>query len=596
MDEESGDFQQMGVRTQRGCGGDGTGDDGDPHSRGATIAYLLCVLLGCGVLAPWNMLITVTDYLAAPCGAPTQSEMETYISASNMSGSMLAMAAFAYYRSRGRLPGSERAQMAAGFASMLLCMLVFAVAPARPATGVSVLLALASGVGNAVSQGSLYGFVASLPARHMVGLMIGNGVAGVLFCVLRVVTDVTYPCDEGGGGGGDAATIAANLRRSAELYFGIGVAMLALCVCAIFYLERMPFTRACRAKLAAAALPEGEMRAVELARLGGRDPAARHAAHTRQPDTPGSEPAGSGGGGGGGDQDDHHHQGKAAAPAISSSAVVLRDDDGLDDELMVARVMNRGGTDSSGRDGGSGRGGGGGGGGGLLGASPALLGCGACVARRLPPVHQLVWHPGLTVFLTFVVTIGVFPALTVHVGVDVAARMFADDPGAAARCVPYSWQPLVLITVFNVGDVLGKSVPNLCPGWRSSSVRMLRRVAVARVLYVPVFFALVATNGGDAAQKFGSASLRGFGVVLVFTMAVTGGYVSSAVMAAAPPLVGSSPARRAAAGSFMTLALIAGLTGGALLGVVLDAAANGMRAPDAAEAAAAVDPAAACTA
>ena len=36
-----------------------------------------------------------------------------------------------------------------------------------------------------------------------------------------------------------------------------------------------------------------------------------------------------------------------------------------------------------------------------------------------------------------------------------------------------------------------------------------------------------------------------------------------------PPLVGNAPARRASAGSFMTLALIAGLTGGALLGVVL---------------------------
>ena len=43
-------------------------------------------------------------------------------------------------------------------------------------------------------------------------------------------------------------------------------------------------------------------------------------------------------------------------------------------------------------------------------------------------MYQLVWHPGVTVFLNFVVTIGVFPALTVHMGVDVAARMGADDP------------------------------------------------------------------------------------------------------------------------------------------------------------------------
>ena len=89
---------------------------------------------------------------------------------------------------------------------------------------------------------------------------------------------------------------------------------------------------------------------------------------------------------------------------------------------------------------------------------------------------------------------------------------------------------------------------------------------------------VVEVGAADARDKFGSAGLRGITVVLVFTMAVTGGYVSSAIMAAAPPLVGNAPARRASAGSFMTLALIAGLTGGALLGVVLDAVANGMRA------------------
>ena len=69
----------------------------------------------------------------------------------------------------------------------------------------------------AATPTSLSGGLASAAAGNasLAVALIGNGVAGVLFCVLRIITDVTDPCDEEAAATGDAA-LAASLLGAAS--------------------------------------------------------------------------------------------------------------------------------------------------------------------------------------------------------------------------------------------------------------------------------------------------------------------------------------------------------------------------------------------
>ena len=90
--------------------------------------------------------------------------------------------------------------------------------------GLTVLL----GVATAVLQPSLFGFTSQLPGIYSQGVMAGQGVAGIMASVLRIVTKASLP-----GKG----------RESATIYFMLAASSIVACIAGFIFLVRMDFTK-----------------------------------------------------------------------------------------------------------------------------------------------------------------------------------------------------------------------------------------------------------------------------------------------------------------------------------------------------------------
>ena len=69
------------------------------------------------------------------------------------------------------------------------------------------------------------------PARYTTAVMIGNGVAGVMVALLRIVTKLAFADTEEGR------------RTSAIIYFALAAFVMLLCAVLFVWLTRLPITR-----------------------------------------------------------------------------------------------------------------------------------------------------------------------------------------------------------------------------------------------------------------------------------------------------------------------------------------------------------------
>ena len=90
---------------------------------------------------------------------------------------------------------SGRLAVSTGFALTVLCIAVVA-------------------VGSGVQQASLYGYVASFPPRYTQALMTGEGLAGLVVSVNRIVTKASVSNDKAG------------LTKSTYVFFALGVTLI----------------------------------------------------------------------------------------------------------------------------------------------------------------------------------------------------------------------------------------------------------------------------------------------------------------------------------------------------------------------------------
>lgn len=124
--------------------------------------------------------------------------------------------------------------------------------------------------------------------------------------------------------------------------------------------------------------------------------------------------------------------------------------------------------------------------------------------------ERLVWVAG-----SFIVTLSVFPGVTSAV------------PSKAMR----DWMPIVMMAVFNVGDLIGKALPFLpfsmfqASSWTTAG---LIKFVAARV---PLIVILVL-----CAAPYPLPALRGeaWGLIATFVLAVSGGYTATIAMTIGP--------------------------------------------------------------
>lgn len=164
---------------------------------------------------------------------------------------------------------------------------------------------------------------------------------------------------------------------------------------------------------------------------------------------------------------------------------------------------------------------------------------------------------GCSVFVTFAVTLSLFPAVTARV----PPRGLGRPPGAlyASLFTPG------LFVLFNFGDLLGRWVAALA---RLASARKLLALAAARLVLVPLLVARAldrhAAGPEGAAPAVGDAPV----LVLLLILGVSNGYVASCAFMSAPQRVQRSEMEWV--GRAMPLFLNAGLTAGSLCAFALE--------------------------
>jgi len=211
------------------------------------ISYFIMMLLGCGFLIPYQAFITAVDYFTLLY--PTRKVEYTFVAVYMVSVFITLMLLVKYYKN-----ASFSVRILGGFSAFLI--LVIAI-PALDlaffgfgdisegeldSTSTSIMfwimlgVILCTGTADAIVQGSTYGIAAFFPPEYAQAIQSGNAIAGIVVCILRIITKVSFPFDVNG------------LRRSAIVYFAIAAFVLLLCIFAYIIFIRLPFTIYCLSK------------------------------------------------------------------------------------------------------------------------------------------------------------------------------------------------------------------------------------------------------------------------------------------------------------------------------------------------------------
>lgn len=130
--------------------------------------------------------------------------------------------------------------------------------------------------------------------------------------------------------------------------------------------------------------------------------------------------------------------------------------------------------------------------------------------EQIEQVFLKIWRPALSVTAIYVVTLSIFPGLF--------SELKSDSLG--------DWYPVLLITLYNVGDLFGKMTPSV---WQISDINVLVTGVLLRFLFVPIYGFFL-----KGPAYLHSESMTSF---LAIFFGYTNGCLTSWLMMLAPSLV-----------------------------------------------------------
>uniref|UniRef100_A0A7S3GAK3 Uncharacterized protein n=1 Tax=Palpitomonas bilix TaxID=652834 RepID=A0A7S3GAK3_9EUKA len=196
--------------------------------------------------------------------------------------------------------------------------------------------------------------------------------------------------------------------------------------------------------------------------------------------------------------------------------------------------------------------------------------------KRVGTVFWVVKVPFILVFITFTITISLFPGLTSVIKPQNSTVFVGDDA---------SWFPVILVAAFQVFDFIGRMITKLpiltnyvvFPPSERHGYAYASLFGLSRVVFVPIFIFFVHPRliVGDVAA-----------IATVSAFALSNGYIGSVTMMMGPEIlcraietnVGNlktklegmnTPALRELAGTVMGFGLMSGLTAGAICGAAI---------------------------
>ncbi|KAK1403332.1 Equilibrative nucleotide transporter 1 [Heracleum sosnowskyi] len=194
------------------------------------LAYIIYFTIGVGYLLPWNAFITAVDYFTYLY--PNTSIDRTFAVVYMLVGLICLLFILAYAHN-----STNFVRINVGFVLFVLALVVVPLMDVGYVKGrvgvfsgfyVAVGAIAVCGIGDALVQASIIGSASEMPERYMQAVVAGTGVSGVLVCLLRLLTKAIYPQD------------AYGLRKSANLYFMVSIAVMIICIVMYNVVHRLP--------------------------------------------------------------------------------------------------------------------------------------------------------------------------------------------------------------------------------------------------------------------------------------------------------------------------------------------------------------------
>ncbi|KAI9217733.1 hypothetical protein BC828DRAFT_408237 [Blastocladiella britannica] len=508
-----------------------------PHQRRRVLHIgLIFFLQGIGMLMSWNALISVpTFFHRLFTGSPYTATFESSFSLTYMLFDLAGTVLATYIGPTLRASTDRALAIGALSANATVFALLLAIAFATdPVTGtlagiapsaafVLVLAAIATtGVATAQIQSHLFGKAAGAGDGYTAKMLVGQGVSGILVCVLQFALQLTE----------------VPPRAAACLYFAVALTLVGVCLAAYLPLHRAlevrqdslaqvpPFM----ADTVATIIP-ATTTAVGLAvsSLHGEDPML--ILHEENDGDSASSLAVS--------TDDDEDV--AESPRSFAEEQQLQIQQLLQHQQQQQQLQHQhqryGGTDTAPVS--------------SVDTNSAGMSASALAAAIGPYVAAIS--------LDFAVTLSLFPATVAQLA-----------PSQAWPLPPAAYTALLFL-LFNLGDTAGRATPTAFLPTRPTAVVA---VAIARILLVPLFLVLPAVITGTPPTSLAAImkhrNTHGAGTDIVGMLAVlatsfSNGALGAAVFTAAADRV-HARADKERAGRWITLGMLVGLSAGAALG------------------------------
>ncbi|PRQ41166.1 putative equilibrative nucleoside transporter, major facilitator superfamily [Rosa chinensis] len=187
------------------------------------LTYIIYFTLGLGYLLPWNAFITAVDYFTY---LYPDASVDRIFSVAYMLVGLVVLLIIVFYAQKS----DAYVRINVGLALFVVSLLIVPVLDLVYIQGrvglyagfyVTVAAVALSGLADALVQGSLIGAAGELPEKYMQAIVAGTAGSGVLVSFLRILTKAVYP------------QTGEGLRKSANLYFAVGIVVMVICI--VFY-------------------------------------------------------------------------------------------------------------------------------------------------------------------------------------------------------------------------------------------------------------------------------------------------------------------------------------------------------------------------
>lgn len=477
----------------------------DPaHERLVTAAFFT---VGVGLLCPYNALISCVDVFADRFG----KETEYYVAGATIAPNVITLALSVAYG----FPGPPKLRVVGG---LVVLTAICAAAPFCTTLMELIFLSCMVGFVGSLVQGSMFALAGRCTGGHTSAVSSGTSLAGIIVCIIRIATKGAAPST-------DIATY---------LYFGSSCLLLVSAIAAyllvidksslvrMFIVRSTPATSRSRSR----PNPQNRRRTAPGSLASGSVPPLQWSP---------SEGGGSRG----------SLSSSAAAAEVSgtdsSADALLANDRLLQQHRTAERTLEEGqqqqlisdsrcSSSSSSHEEGINAGGGVG-------------------DDELPPgqILRVIWVHAATVFVVMCSTIFIFPGFVAQM----SPNYLRDH-----------WWPVLLISVFNVGDFLGRmltSVENVADRLGLSTPVLMFVSLVRGALVIAAGLATVL----PARKPIAADPV--LEVVVVLMLGISGGFLGTLAMLLAPLELPETS--RARAGAAMTFFLLLGATCGSFAGI-----------------------------